>query len=82
MNLRNKKEPKKRGRPPTTYRLTPKGFICATLLTKADISGDKLYDELEEWAKKCVQNNKDHGIPALIFDGKGGIIVGVQKNED
>lgn len=81
MNLRNKKEPKKRRRPPTTYRLTPKGFIVATLLVNPSITGEQLYNELEVWAKKILVADKKEGIPALIFD-EGGIIVGVQKNED
>lgn len=85
MNLRNGvKEPpkKKRGRPPTTYRLTAKGFLCATLIAHPDMPGEKLYDELEAWAKRCLEADKDDGIPALVFDGAGGIVVGVKKNEN
>ena len=79
MNLRNKKEPKKRGRPPTRYSLTVKGFIYAHLLSHPDITGDELYDELEAWAKKKVIEGE---IPALVFDDAGGIIVGVQKKNE
>jgi len=80
MNLRRTKEPKKRGRPPNIYRLTAKGFLGATLLTNPTIEGEQLYNELETWAKKCLLNNKDDGIPALVFV-ESGIIVGVEKNE-
>jgi predicted ArsR family transcriptional regulator len=80
MNLRNKKEPKKRGRPPNTYRLTAKGFIVATLLSNPNIGGEQLYDKLEAWAKKRLVADKDDGIPALVFV-EGGVIVGVKKHE-
>jgi predicted ArsR family transcriptional regulator len=80
MNLRNEKPKKKRGRPPTTYQLTPKGFICATLLSNPTIGGEQLYNELEAWAKRQIADDKE-ATPALVFDG-GGTIIGVVINED
>lgn len=75
INLRNSIK-KKRGRPQTKYILTPKGFIYVHLLPN---DSKNVYDALAEWAKTQVPKGQ---IPALVFDNKGGTIIGVKKTKD
>jgi hypothetical protein len=76
MNLRNKPEPKKRGRPPIKYQITPLGYFMAKNLTGEIEGGERVFRDLEDFAKKFVKKGE---IPAIIFDGAGGHFTGVKK---
>lgn len=76
INLRNKKEPKKRGRKEIEYQLTLKGLISAYNL---NLNPEKdLYSTIKEFAKKYTKKGE---IPAIIFDNNEGSFIGVTKHE-
>ena len=83
MNLRTEpKEPvkKKRGRPAETYTLTLKGFLSAYyIVNRPNIDPDKLYNELEQFAK--MHTGKEE-LPCIVFDNSGGTFVGVSRGEN
>lgn len=60
------------------YKLTPKGFLV-TSLGKLDISMEEADEVWHQFEAFCIKNNpsEEAAFTALVFDGAGGDLVGV-----
>lgn len=67
--------------PSPSVAITAKGWLITHL---GPAKGQQAWQALEEYCRLVLRNDPDgkDATPALIFDGKGGIVAGVKINKN